>query len=275
MNRSTWHVFSTVLLCIAIAGCDHTTALDPDSSLPDFRSRVVLDNQTNHSGVLVKLLGTNAIAVSNDSGYFDFSLRQIDEPFQDGDYSARIIYPYFSSVDTSITLVNGVIDPPLQIQLEQFVRFWVEPSDTLGVISSDGQLRGYAENLTDQILTYATGGLQKRWAIEPFIREWDESRCAYCRQITDGVQGLPSGIRLDPYETKLIGYFSFSWFDGCSVYLCIAPGAYDVYVGAATGEYQDYFSTRVWSDPHHSALNQSLLKKPELMAPARIFVINR
>ncbi len=262
-----------VFLCVFLFGCDAADQVVERDAPVKVASRVLLENQSNHSGVLLKFLDQHGFTVSDDSGFFDTGHFQPDEPVPDGAYAVRVVYPYFETKDTTVTIVSGEFDPPFQIRLTQLARFWVEPGDTTGVIGSAGRIRGYVENLSDSLLSLIMPGEQNRFAIRPYRQSWPEASCVYCQHLVSSVQGVTSGVVVSPGSTSDAESFSFNYIAGCPINRCVRPGAYDVYF--AVGDVQvfgDYFGVPL--DPSQRELQATLFEKPELISSARVLLLD-
>ena len=115
-----WLLVSGVLL---LTTCDHSGTMNPDDQLLD-QYWVRLENQLEHSGIMVQIVELDTLVVTDSTGAFNF------ENLPDGNYTLDARYPYFASGRDSVVVKNGEIEGPVHLELEQQLQFWIEPAET-------------------------------------------------------------------------------------------------------------------------------------------------
>lgn len=88
------------------------------------RSIVTLQNQSEHSGIMVKLVELDTFVITDSSGSFEFP------KLRDGNYTLMAKYPYFSTKLLNIIVVDSTVQTRVNIELKQQFQFWIEPAET-------------------------------------------------------------------------------------------------------------------------------------------------
>jgi len=86
---------------------------------------VQLQNQADHSGIIIRLIELNTYTTTDSLGHFEF------KSIPDGNYTLQAKYPYFSTEQIGVSIEEGKIKVPINIVLKQKVKFWVEPAETI------------------------------------------------------------------------------------------------------------------------------------------------
>ena len=188
---------------------------------------VRLENQSDHSGVLLRIAELDSTAVTDSTGFFSFS------GIPDGHWELTAIYPYFGRDTTEVEMLNGVMQGQIDIALEQLLQFWVEPTDTSVAMSqSDDEYHfrlvfsGYLSNLSDHaVRVIAAFGPRSLIAIRPL----EATASKYCDEHygwlspTDAIVWLDITIESGETGSLLLG--------SGRRYLtaCFEPGPYEVF----------------------------------------------
>jgi|GEM_PF-4154748 len=253
-----------------------------------------LENQSEHSGILVQLVELDSIEFTDSIGYFNFG------QIPDGSWTLKAKYPYFSSVRVSITVNNSVIQDTIDIFMRQKLQFWGEPVDTS--ISMDQgnssvftfKLQTKLVNITDSRVTLRGAlGPRRFFAISPKTLDWPyvsnpDNIAEFCYESFEWF-GSNDAIDLFQFDFEPRDTISFPArsFGGWFLKSCFNPGAYFIY-SAPSDEwnYPEYFDPAYFWDrekdifPPPEAwekskqLNKTLLLKRELFQPATINLTN-
>jgi len=270
--------------------------IDRDTVVVDFQvhefiqNRVKLENQLEHSGIMVKIVELDTFVITDSTGLFIF------DNLPDGNYTLLARYPYFAPVQQNILIQDGVFQTPVNLQLKQQLQFWIEPAETTIVRQSQTNphvflfpgLRQYRVNVSDEPVTVNTF-LEPNdfWALVPQDFDWPyvsnpDSLPDYCY----GLYGWLGGTDIEGGRetTFQLGDTSFVIVPRLGDFLlkdCVKPGAYLFYSSISDlGHYLEYFDpayVRYKGNPNQrlcDEMNRSLLKKRELFRPATIYIID-
>jgi hypothetical protein len=243
-----------------------------------------LENQSDHSGVLVRIASLDRMAITDAGGTFSF------EDMPDGLWLLETSYPYFGSRGIEIEVRDGLQRSPARVGLRQLLRFWVELKNEVVSFceceqSFEFPLTGYVENLTNDEVTVACGSSPlEDYAIVPQSLEktgedgapispenMDEgqllsgSEYDFCRtyeMILPGMLDMPGFVKLSPREVR-----SFD-IDARPLTECFEDGPYNVFW--ALVDCSNHWEHYAFDDP---PLNNTLLFKPNLLTPAPIRLI--
>ncbi len=110
-----------------------------------------LQNQTDHSGVMVQLLELDQFVITDSTGEFTF------DRLPDGIYTLQAKYPYFRTDQITVQVENGNIQTPVGLELKQQLQFWIKPVETTISMSNRGNpdffslygFRQYRVNITN------------------------------------------------------------------------------------------------------------------------------
>jgi hypothetical protein len=230
---------------------------------PGLSGYVKLQNQSDHSGVLVRVTETERTAVTNSRGYFSFD----DVP--DGTWRLEAEYPYFETDSLSIDIVDGLQQRPVRMVLGQELQFWVGPADTVVSMTHPGGgdfflvLSGYVKNVSDSPVTVlGISGCDPRLFAIRSVQPDMTAECEAQYGWLEPSDCLPVfELTFDPGETKyipLVKELDRSCFD---------PGRYEVsWVLNDNGNHAPHFEPG-------SDLNKSLIAKTELLRPAAVNLV--
>jgi len=162
-------VFGIIIL-LSLVNCKNI-GVDPDEG----RVYVRLQNQTEHSGIMVEFTELNRFTLTDSLGYFSF------DDLPNGIYTLHAKYPYFRPEHETVLVKDGKIQTPVNLELKQLLQFWVEPPETTISMSnlgnpdwfSLGGLRQYLVNITTvpvRVGTYL--GPVHLWALVPQGFDW-------------------------------------------------------------------------------------------------------
>lgn len=251
---------------------------------------VKLQNQSDHSGVMLKFLGLDSIVVSDSAGNFDLS------NLPDGTFNIEIKYPYFETIHAEVEVINEKICSgiSLNLELKQLLQFWIEPAETTISMNNAGNpyyfslnvFRQYRVNISDNpVDVYTTVAPRDLWALVPLDNEWpyvpNPDSLPYCYRSYNWFGGTDLqdlfGIVLQPYDTSFVtvgptfaspecfaeaSYLFYSAISDLSHY----PEYFDpAYVYGFRGEGKNHL---------YQEMNRSILKKTELFRPAVVHITN-
>ena len=154
-----------VILCLSIFvlwGCEKPTS--PDEKVLNTENYIHLQNQTDHSGVLIKILETDAMAITDSLGFF------ILPKVVNGEYTLQAKYPFFKIFKQRVIVADSVLQTEIKFELEQQLQFWVEPAETtLTMVDKTRfwEFRGYVKNISDSIVSGTTYTVQENWGLIP------------------------------------------------------------------------------------------------------------
>ncbi len=246
--------------------------------LTALQTRVTLENQSEHSGIMVELLELDTFAVTDSTGKF------ILQNIPDGEYTMRAGYPYFSFAETKVLVQNGIIQTPVNMELKQLLQFWVEPSETTLSALDLSTLTAYlfVKNITDTIVTIGGYSSPEIFvAFEPQGFDWPlDSVPNLCERrhgtFVNGDLTVAPGYSFLPSVTKSFQrQIPMDWGDSC-----FQRGTYLLFLGYTDlSRFPRYFDSGryLWNDsdprqPVYEQMNKSLYKKQKLFRPATILV---
>ena len=269
-------LLGVVALVVVTAGCDGGGGFEPR---PGVSGRASLQNQSDLSGVLVRVVSLDSVAVTDSTGAFSF------EDIPDGRWRVEASYPYFETDAAEVEVRDGLQRNAVRFSLRQLLRFWVELPDTLVSFckcerSFDFAINGFVENLTRSEVTVASGSTPLRdFAVIPESEESLESPAAVmtpgcylsgvaagqgwclnaydpCRtysMILPGDLTKPGSVTLEPRETRMFEISARVLTE------CYEDGRYNVFWALADrSHHPEHY---VYMEPE---LNWTLLKKPDL-----------
>lgn len=273
-----------VVVCLSILllfGCEKPTS--PDEKVLDKENYIHLQNQTDHSGVLIKILETGAMAITDSLGYF--TLPKVI----DGEYTLQVKYPFFKIVEQSVVISDSLLQTKIELELEQQLQFWVEPAETTITIADKTnflEFRGYAENISDTIVSGTTYTLPSNWGILPESIYWnfggsilDSKRC-YEENWNIGLTDMTAVGGYSIQAGKIISILNKEvWQLG---YECTPPGRKYLLFFSLVDEkhFGEYFQGEFFVDGKVdinqiiNPLTKSLFKKRELFRPSIINFTN-
>jgi hypothetical protein len=279
MKKSNFILLAIIFFVIVLySSCDkkNPTQFDPPFQL----NYISLQNQTEHSGIMVKIKELDQFVITDSLGFFNF------DSLPNGNFILKAKYPYFATREESIRVVSGKIEPPVHLELKQLLQFWIEPPETSISINNDPnycRLTGFRlnmANLTDSTVTVqnSKGGTLHLEALKPIGFSWPTDNCHatygmfivgnlafgpnYTFQPKDTVS-LPSGsiiMEVDP--------------------LCLSLNKYLLYATIPDQlnfkEYFDIDSLQAGTpnQPRYNQMNSSLLKKINLFRPMIVHITN-
>jgi hypothetical protein len=251
--------------------------------------RVTLENQIEHSGIMVKILELDKFFITDSTGLVLF------DSIPDGNYILQAKYPYFTMDHANVLFEEGKIQSTVNIELKQQMQFWIEPAETTISMSNLGNpdiflisgFRQYRVNITNlPVIVKARFDPVDLWAFLPQGFEWP---------IYPNADSIP-----DPC------YASYGWLGSNDafhdIYITFQPGDTTyapvprvdpilskcfyindyLFFSAVTDAYNypEYFDPiyiRNKSTPDqklYDKMNRSLLKKLELFRPAIVHITN-
>lgn len=272
-----------IIFSLWVFQCDSIMNSREDSML------VQLQNQADHSGIIVHLTELNTFTITDSLGQFEF------KNVPDGNYTLQAKYPYFSTEQIGVNIEGGKIETPINIVLKQQLKFWVEPDETTfsrnnldnpRVFAIEG-IRVFYKNISEKTILMGTAfDPLFPWALVPQGFNWPfienpDGRPEYCYEIygwlgsTDAI--VDFRITIQPGETRfaLVGSNTLEKD-------CVKEGTYLFYsLINDMINYPEYFEPAYfWTDtlPHpqpYNQLNKTLIKKNlELLRPAIIHITN-
>lgn len=251
--------------------------------------RVMLENQIEHSGIMVKILEIDKFYITDSTG------RVLFDSIPDGNYTLQVKYPYFITDMANIIIEDGKIKLTVNIELKQKMQFWIEPAETTISMSNLGNpdvfsisgFRQYRVNITKlPVSVRSMFDPVDLWAFLPQGFEWP---------VYPNADSIP-----DPC------YASYGWLGSNDAFhdidIIFQPGDttyapvphadpflkkcffadYYLFFSSVTDEdnYPEYFDPvyiRNKSTPNqklYDSMNRSLLKKLELFRPAIVHIKN-
>lgn len=266
IRRLLSRVLTAGLLSIVLItnSCDRNGGVGPRIQVVSGHAN--LENQSDHSGVLLTITDLDSTAVTDSTGFFSFS------GIPDGVWQLRAIYPFFETDTIDVELVNGLLQSPIEITLRQLLQFWIEPTDTTISMSASAwddrnfrmEFRGYFENVSDDTVTIIC-------SLTPFkllaIRPLEAASSKYCDELygwlapSDFIDWLILTLEPGAKVMDLLG--RGYWFKR----ECFEPGSYEVYWCL-----NDNFNYRDHFEPY-TELNWTLMQKRELLRPGSLALI--
>lgn len=265
-------------------------SLNGTTSGKELAGYIILENQSEHSGILVQLVELDSVVFTDSIGYFNFG------QIPDGSWTLKAKYPYFTSAEESVIVEDNAIQDTIDILMRQKLQFWIEPAETtISMDQSDSSvftftLQGYLVNITDERVT-VRGVLDPRtfFAISPQGIQWPfvpnrDNRTEFCYEHYEWF-GATDAIDLFDFNFNPGDTISFrarlpeGWF----LKSCFNPGIYLVFSAPSDHwNYQEYFDPAYfwdrekdpfpppWAWEKSKQLNKTLLLKRELFQPATI-----
>lgn len=281
--KKKWLLIALATFVALEACCDGGGGFEPRRGLSGV---VTLQNQADNSGVLVRVVSLDSVAVTGPTGEFSFG----DIP--DGNWRVVAGYPYFETVEKDIEIRDGLQRNSARFNLRQLLRFWVVLPDTfVSFCKCEPSLFGfpivgYVTNLTDRRITLACGSTpladyaiiheRERLIQSPTASEGRMARgglmaqreeetfdvCAADILLLPGELDRPGSVTLYPHQTRVYELTARLQND------CYEDGRYFVYWALVdcSGHPEHY----VYDLPD---LNLTLFMKPELLGAAAIQLI--
>jgi len=286
----TFSLLSRFLLMLVtvvlLTGCQEE-ATKPNETPRMF---VRLENQTEHSGIMVKILELNRWTTTDSQGYFQF------DTLQNGNYTFQARYPYFKTEEFSIMVNNGEIQPLINLHLKQLLQFWIEPAETTvsqnnfnnpNFFAFSGMRMKLTNISSDPVKVRINHDPLYPWGLVPQELNWPcvpnpDNRPDFCYEHY-GWLGNTDAIILF-YLTIYPGDTLSRIVPGPSNVIgkdCVRIGKY-LFFSLLNNDhyYPEYFDAAYfWIDtlPHpqpYNQLNKTLIKKQELFRPAIINITN-
>jgi hypothetical protein len=247
----------------------------------DNRMLVQLQNQADHSGIMIRLLELNTFTITDSLGHFEF------KNVPDGNYTLQAKYPYFLTEQMGVNIKGGKIQTTIKIVLKQQLKFWVEPAETIISLNDPSvneieRWRVYYKNISEKSILMGTAfDPLYPWALVPKGFNWPfvanpDGRPEYCYEhygwlgSTDAIVDFRITIQPGEIQSALVGSTTLSKD-------CVKEGTYLFYsLINDMIHYPEYFEPAYfWTDtlPHpqpYNPLNKSLIKKQDLFRPATI-----
>jgi hypothetical protein len=277
-------LIAALTACLLLpAACDENGGFKPR---PGLSGAVSLENQSDHSGVMVKIEALGLFALTDSSGAFSFG----EAP--DGRWSLEASYPYFETVVKEVEVRDGLQRNSARFRLRQLLGFRVELPDTVvSFCKCEANLfgfpiNGYVTNLTDDRVTVSCGSTplpdyalipQTRRSEGALTRPLDSDRetgaapvgrplggllsdtCSEDGMLLPGELDMPGSVTLEPLETRLFRLTARLQSE------CHEHGRYEVFW--ALVDCSNHPEHYVFDEPD---LNRTLLRKPDLLKPASI-----
>lgn len=175
---------SFLLFLLLFGGCKRT--FSPDEKVANDKPEadknyIHLQNQSDHSGVLIKLMDTDVMAVTDSLGYF------VLPKTADGEYTLQAKYPFFKIFEQKVEIGDSMLQTKIQLELEQQIQFWVEPAETTLSVNEKTrfwEFKGYGANISDTMISGTTYTVPENWGLVPESLDWnfadkniDSKRC--------------------------------------------------------------------------------------------------
>ena len=263
-------------LVLLLGACEQ----NPQAGVP--AGVITLENQTEHSGILVALAEVDTFVVTDSLGFFSFG------ELPGGSYTLSARYPYFETVEAPLRVDGDTGPEAIHYQLRQVFQFWVEPLEmTISLMAATSEISGLGSttmratvvNLTDDAVTIgAPHGPFELVAVSPVDHSWPfvpnpDNRAELCYEhyewLGSSTLTVPAGYNFGPEE---------SLQSSIRVDLdrtCFEAGTYLVFFSVNdAAHYPEYFNAgHFWDqqDPQtwiFTPFNRTLLKKHNLFRPA-------
>jgi len=274
--------------CLSIPGCIKDR--NPVSAENQNIVKVTLQNQSDYSGIMVKIVELDTFVITDSTG-----AASLGNSLPDDVYTLEVRYPYFTPLKMDVTIENSRFQTPVKCELEQQMQFWVAPAETTISMSNLGDpyffslsgFRQYRVNITNVSINMGTYLMPwDVWALIPQGFEWP---------YIPNVDSIPDLCYLNygwlggnDAITNIV--FTFQPGDtsstlrvGSSSVLkdCFRPATYLLYSAVSDlGHYPEYFDPSYVRDDEnptsaiYDQMNRSLIKKKELFRPAIIHLKN-
>jgi len=263
-----------------------------DNSIqPQFTGKSIkLENQSDHSGIMIRLVELNKFVITDSQGRFEF------DSLATGQYTLKAKYPYFKTEQRTVLVEGGKIKTPINIVLKQQLQFWIEPAETTishnnlndpNFFSLSG-MRLHIVNISGEPVSVWTPLDPKySWGLAPQGFNWPffpnpDNRPDYCYEHYGWLGSTDMTVAfsfwIQPGETLLVTVPKPLTVIGRD---CVREGTYLFYsLPNNHGHYPEYFDPSYFmvdSLPHpqpYNQLSKTLLKKLELLRPAIVHVTN-
>jgi hypothetical protein len=282
MKKSNFILVAIIFFIIALySSCDkkNPTQFDP----PSQSNYIHLQNQTEHSGIMVKILELNRFVITDSLGYFEF------DSLQNGKYTLTAKYPYFSSAQESINVKDNKIEQTVHLELNQLLQFWVEPPETTIFMSNQkdpnyfslATVRTSALNVTNTIVDvgYYMGNpefvaflpVENKWPYGSNYNPPNDCYLTFGRFVAFTFFNAGK-ITFQPGDTLQ----SYTWQLFSVRRDCFPIGNYLIFWAVSDlSRYPEYFDPyNILGKPINETMNQSLLKKNNLFRPGLVHLIN-
>ena len=249
-----------------------------NDTIPKVKQIVRLQNQSDHSEIMVSFLGVDSFTITDSLGHF--SLPQIPDSY----YVIEARYPYFEPARQVISVVDSTIVTDFEMVLKQQIQFWVEPAETTISMNNGGSsiyfemsgFKHYRLNITDKPVTLISFNSPiTSLAFDPQGFEWADSigsqSCLYIYgMLLEGPYTSPYSITFLPGDTTYYMYPGTYFLKRA----CFRKGGYYFFttvidesnVPGYFGQIYDFY------DKTFQKMNHSLLKKKELFRPALVHI---
>ncbi|NIA31950.1 MAG: hypothetical protein GWP06_18825 [Actinobacteria bacterium] len=247
------------------------------------KNYIHLQNQSDHSGVLIKLMDTDVKAVTDSLGYFVLPKAAA------GEYTLQAKYPFFKILEQKVEIVDSTLQTKIHLELEQQIQFWVEPAETTLSVNEKTrfwEFTGYATNISDTMISGTTYSVPENWGLVPESLDWNfanrniDSRRCYDDVPTIGLTDLLGigGFSLQPGHTYY-RHLRDVWQLG---YECTPPGRTYLFFFILVDQvhFDEFFQRNFFIDgktDNSQSINplwKSFFKKRELFRPAIIHFTN-
>ncbi len=270
------------LLIFLLWGCDKPTSPDEENNKAE--NYIHLQNQSDHSGVLIKMLETDAMAMTDSFGYF------VLPKIADGEYTLQAKYPFFEIVEQKVEIADSVLVTKVRLELEQQIQFWVEPAETTFSISEKNKFwkyKAYTTNISKNIYEGRSKYGTNEWGIVPENINWnfsanDTINSKLCFQ--DFTSIGPIDILEGTYMYLQPGDTTYRRKEDICLlgFECTPPGRTYLlfYIFVDQTHFDEYFQKRFFIDGKVddnqiiNPLAKSLFRKRELFRPAIINFTN-
>ena len=255
-------------ISVFVVGCD--SAPSPE----DISSSVVLENQSDHSGIMVDLVGTPSFQITGATG----SIGTFDVP--DGEYTFSLLYPYFLPDTIVHAIENGIPSPPFSIELVQAFAFRVQPDSAVVPLSNNQAVFSTSvKNVSTD--SRQIGSYSSHWpyGVTMTNGEWPNEYCQGNAMIQVTAQGQPMLGSIGPgAEYSRSPTFEF-WTYFLNQVGCLSAGEYYLFYAPtdALAGARRYFSSigdSLLTPEQALELNLSLYRKHELFHPALVRITN-
>lgn len=287
-NNYVIYFFVLIISLFLYPSCEEKV-IDPER-IDQTNFSVKLQNQSDHSGVMLKFLELDHFVLTDSAGKFDLS------NLPDGTFNIEIKYPYFETIHAEVEVINEKIYSSISsnLELKQLLQFWIEPVDTTISMNNAGNpyyfslnvFRQYMVNISDNPVNVGTYvDPIDLWALVPLDNEWpyvpNPDSVAYCYLNYNWFGGTDAIINfrifIQPYDTSFVTVGSTA-----ASTECFDEGSYLFYSAISDlGHYPEYFDPAYvygykgeGKNHLYQKMNRSILKKLELFRPAVVHITN-